>query len=292
MDRESGQAREMEYINANVQEAYSKIATLNLWSQVTTGKPLVIYVIGIQGENKQTGFFETGLKFYYRNDQTGRWENYANGVFAPGILEATISGEEVSPEAAVPTTTGGCQSVDLSDVSTYTVDKSSNKCSTWSISKSASKFEAACSEMSAQFRAHGVREISTGGASTITTKADVTLSEPGHLFPGGGVHYDDYVDLLVFPEIPDTLSSCGISVTSDDDWGKKCYALNSKDASGSSRTTTALGNCGVPKNSTSKTCNFEVQTGGRDKLYLVMAVKDAWAYAKVIGGFSNIQVCR
>lgn len=284
-------AREMEYINANVQEAYSKIATLNLWSQVTSDEPLEIYVIGIQGENKQTGFFETGLKFYYLNDQTGRWENYANGVFAPGIIEATISGKEV-PTSEVPAATSGCQSVDLSDVSVYTVDKSGNNCSTWSISKGASKFEAACSEMSAQFRAHGVKEISTGGASTITIKADVTLSEPARLFPGGGVHYDDYVDLLVYPEIPSTLGNCGVSVTSDDDWGTTCFALNPDDAAKSGRASTALAHCGVPKDSTSATCSFEVQTGGRDKIYLVMAVRDAWAYAKVIGSFSNIQVCR
>ncbi len=273
--------KEMAYINANVDEAYSKLAELNLWSAVVSGEPLQIYVIGVQGENLQTGMFNRGLKFYYFNDSTERWENYANNVKATKISNVSSTGEKEEEEAAAEDT-WGCQNVDLADtVTTYTVDKTGNKCSNWSVSKSSSKVELACGEMSAQFRIHGVKEVATGGADKVTIKADVKLSEPAGLFPGGGVHYDSYVDLLVYSQLPDTLSTCGASV-GDADWGKKCYAAPS----------TALAHCGVPKNSTSATCNFEVSTGGRDKLYLVMAVKDAWAYAKVIGTFSNIQVCR
>lgn len=277
--------KEMAYINANVDEAYSKLAGLNLWSAVVSGEPLQIYVIGVQGENLQTGMFNRGLKFYYFNDSTGRWENYANNVKGTKISNVSSTGGE-PPEAAIEEEAAedawGCQSVDLTDtVTTYTVDKTGNKCSSWSVSKSASKVELACADMSSQCRIHGVKEISTGGADKVTIKADLTLQEPAGLFPAGGVHYADYVDLLVYSQLPDTLSTCGASV-GQDEWGTKCYADPS----------TALMHCGVPKNSTSKTCNFEVQTGGHDKLYLVMAVKDAWAYAKVIGTFSNIQVCR
>lgn len=192
---------------------------------------------------------------------------------------ANLSSGPSAPTEAPKNNSGSCRNVTFGDLSVRWVDLKGYACSGWDFNEKSDKFTASCVDENAQYRIHAIKTVETKGASKLQIKANLTLSEPAGLF-GTGVKYDDYVDLIALAQIPNTLSYCNKTVDSNG-WATTCGISPSE----------GLGHCGVPKNSTSRSCDFTVETKGLNKIYLVLEVKDAWAFAHVSGTFSNVQVC-
>lgn len=178
--------------------------------------------------------------------------------------------------------TGGCQKVNLAEsYQTYYFYKSVSPCSGYSRNASASRFSVRCNQASAQWREHYVKEIATNGASKLKIKANLGLKDYAHFF-GVGVKSDDYVDLIALSSNPNPLlqGECNRAV-SESDWSK-CGISNTNPAS--------IGHCGVPKNTESRSCDFEVSVSGQSKIWLVLRVADAWL-ADIEGSLANLEVC-
>ncbi len=273
---------EMAYINTNLSQGYQKLAAIDLWTGLN---PLDVYIIGIEGENKITGLFDKGVKFYYFDYSKNKYVNYFNDVVASKLKDAKLqTGQSESTTGAVvnQTTSTSCQKVNLAEsYQTYYFYKSASPCSSYSRSTSSSRFSVRCNQASSQWREHYVKEIATNGASTLKIKASLGLKDYAHFF-GTGVKSDDYVDLIILSSKPNpTLAAeCNKSVA-EADWSK-CGISNSNPAS--------LGHCGVPKNSEGRSCNFEVSTSGKSSVWAVLRVADAWL-ADVEGSLSNLEIC-
>jgi len=138
---------------------------------------------------------------------------------------------------------------------------------------------------SAKWRAHYVKEIDTQGAKKIRIKADLALIDHAKFFiesRGVGVKYDDYVDLMVLSSDPRPIldKECDRTLSTSE-WATKCGIANTDPS--------VLGHSGIPKFTESKACDFEVDVAGKDKIYLVLRVADAWL-ADVEGVLSNLQI--
>lgn len=273
---------EMDYINKNLSQGYQKLASIDLW---TGTKPLEVYIIGVEGENKNTGLYDKGVKFYYFDYAKNKYIDYFDDVVAVKIekvkSEETPKPTKIQEQIKETTTnTAGCQKVNLSEgYRTYYFYKSASPCSSYVRSVTTSKFSVRCNQASAQWREHYVKEVSTQGASKLKIRASLGLKDYAHFF-GTGVKSADYVDLMAFSSDPNPTFSgeCNRAV-SEADWSK-CGIPN----------TSSLGHCGVPANSEGKSCDFSVQTAGLSKVYLVLRVADAWL-ADVEGSLTNLEIC-
>lgn len=265
---------EMDYINKNLSQGYQKLASIDLW---TGTKPLEVYIIGVEGENKNTGLYDKGVKFYYFDYSKNKYLDYFDDVVAIKIEK--VKSEETPKET---TAVGGCQKINLSEgYKTYFFYKSVSPCASYSRSVTASRFSVRCNQASAQWREHYIKEVSTQGASKLKIKATLGLIDYAHFF-GTGVKSDDYVDLIALSTDPNPTfqGECNKSV-SEADW-PKCGLSSSHPSS--------LGHCGVPKNSESKYCDFEINISGKSKIWLALRVADAWL-ADVEGSLTNLEIC-
>jgi len=186
--------------------------------------------------------------------------------------------------AAAPAVSGGCQNVNLGeDYTTYYFYKSASPCSGYSRIASSGRFSVRCNSASSQWREFYVKEVSTGGASALTVKASLGLTDHARFFSecsGTGVKSDNYVFFSVLGSDPraSLAGQCNRAVN-ESDW-PQCVL---SDAAG-------LGSCGVAKCTTGASCNLSVNTSGKDKIYLVLRVSDAWM-ADIEGSVSNLSVC-
>lgn len=272
---------EMDYINKNLSQGYQKLASIDLW---TGTKPLEVYIIGVEGENKNTGLYDKGVKFYYFDYAKNKYIKYFDDVVAVKIemakSEETPKPAKAEEPAKETTAVGGCQKVNLGEgYQAYYFYKSASPCSSYSRSAGASRFSVRCNQASSQWREHYVKEIATNGATKLKIKANLGLKDYAHFF-GTGVKSADYVDLMAFSSNPNPAfsSECNRAV-SEADW-PKCGIPN----------TSALGHCGVPANSEGRSCDFSIQTAGLSKVYLVLRVADAWL-ADIEGSLANLEVC-
>lgn len=280
---------EMNYINENLPQGYQKIAGLDFWTGL---KPLEIYIIGVDGENKENGFYEKGVKFYYLDYEKNNFVNYFNDVVATEIKDVKVV-EKITPTekpkpspTPKPTVSGGCQTIDLSSAyKNYWLYDSQFPCPSFQRSVSTNKFSIRCPQLTSRWREHYVKEIAISGASKLRIKANLGLYVHDKFFiesGGVGVKYDDYVSLWVVSEDPNpTLSSeCNQGYTQDTI--AKCAIPNTHPG--------LLGKCGVAKFTASKNCDFEVNVSGLNKVYLVFYTSDAWP-ADPEGSLNNVQIC-
>jgi hypothetical protein len=82
---------EMTYINNNVSKGFSELANKN-WG----GGSLVVYIVGVEGENfegrvqggkliSEQGVFDKGLKFYYYDTNSRAYKNYFDDIVSTKI---------------------------------------------------------------------------------------------------------------------------------------------------------------------------------------------------------------
>jgi len=103
------------------------------------------------------------------------------------------------------------------------------------------------------------------------------------IFAEGGVDADNYVELAVLSENPNLklTEECNEPAEDVNEW-KKCL-LSRSDFE-------YLGSCGIAKNQTDKFCNFKINTGINEKIYLVYKVADEWK-SLVEGTMSDLKLC-
>lgn len=194
------------------------------------------------------------------------------------------TGSTATAAPAITAPSGGCQNINLGEgYTTYYFYKSVTPCSGYSRSATSSQFSVRCNQPDAQWREFYVKEVPTGGAGSLSIKASLNLTDHAHFFiecSGTGVKSDNYVFLSVLGSDPRSslASQCNRAV-SESDW-PQC-ALS--DATG-------LGSCGVAKCTTGASCAMSVNTSGKDKIYIVFRVSDAWM-ADIEGSVSNVSVC-
>lgn len=297
----------MDYINANTQEAYSDLATLDWWAYLTSDAPLEVTVVGVSGENKKTGYYDQGLKFYYYNHTDKKWYNYANGVVAMDVNEVEISegtavtntnvnssvntnvSANLNTAVNTNTSTGisGCVDIDLSsDYKTYKTTKGT-LCNSYEETFSSSEIDWKCSTTLGTWRGTYVKEYDLSGNDAATVKADLGLYDSAGLFTSTcsgnkGVHYANYVRLTVHSEDP--RPSLDTACAADEETAWADCATRETDAD-------VLGWCGVPKCETAETCSFDIDVPSSGKVYFVFTVSDAWGYADVQGTLDSLQVC-
>ncbi|MFC1687696.1 hypothetical protein ACFL0L_03890 [Patescibacteria group bacterium] len=299
----------MDYINDNTQEAYSDLATLDWWAYLTSDAPLNVIVVGINGENLLTGYFDQGLKFYYYDNTDKKWYEYANGVVGMDVNDVQItagtstnSNTSANTNTSVNTNTSantntavnvnapaalsGCENVDLSeDYQTYETTKG-NMCDGYEEIYDPTSIEWKCANMSASWRGTYIKEYDLTGSDTVTVKADLGLYDSAGLFISTcgeyGVHYANYVRLTVHENDPrDTLDTACVA---DEETAWTDCAMRETDDD-------VLGYCGVPKCATSETCEFTIDVPSSGKVYFAYTISDAWGYADVQGTLTDLRVC-
>lgn len=298
-------ARQMDYINANVGEGYSKIAELNLWQKLSgDNSPLEVYVVSVHGEHKETGMMDKGVKFYYLNTSSGKHENYANAVVGTKLKSVEVIGGE-EEEEVVPTSTpapakpapkatskptssaSGCQKLDLTkDSQWYYSSDAANPCSSFTKSLTSDRFSIRCPNSTSRWRDHFVREIDTQGKGSLQIKANLGLNVIDRFFienNGIGVKYDDYVDLIILSSDPTAELSSQCNGTWNNSTKPPICAIQNTDSG-------VIGHCGVQKWKASRTCDFTVNTSGKSKVWAVLRTADAWP-ADPEGSLSNLRVC-
>lgn len=170
-----------------------------------------------------------------------------------------------------------CKSLDLSGMPVYKVDKADHKCSSWTEMKSDGYYKIGCNLEAGTWRAHGIKEVDVSGMNALRVKATLKTTD-------SRVHYDDYVDLIVFTmdKGPELSPTCGKSTS---DWANECVIKD--------RTSGSLGHCGLPKYALSRACDFAIDVSGRDKVYLTFITADAWdlAFGALKDTFENVQMC-
>lgn len=170
-----------------------------------------------------------------------------------------------------------CKSLDLSGMPVYKVDKVDHKCSSWTETKSDGYYKIGCNLEAGQWRAYGIKEVDVSGMNALRVKATLKTTD-------SRVHYDDYVDLIVFTmdKGPELSPTCGKSTS---DWANECVIKD--------RTSGSLGHCGLPKYALSRACDFAIDVSGRDKVYLTFITADAWdlAFGALKDSFENVQLC-
>jgi len=302
----------MDYINENMSPAYDICKY-----QTGTLQDLNIYAVSIAkqyfrpSESDEVEFRQSGIKFYkcygphvcenYWNDLVVSRIEYV--VERPAAATPTPTPTPTATPTPTPTrtptppptptatptpmpkSTPSWREIDLGHgYSAYSYTKATAACSALAWQILDHEVSVRCEQASTQWRAHYVKEIDTQGANKLTIKADLGLEDHARFFSesgGVGVKYDDYVDLMILSSDPrpKLAAECN-KVCSESDW-PKCAVRNTDPS--------VLGHCGVPKFTASKTCDFEVDVGGRDKVYLVFRVDDAWL-ADVEGMLPNLRI--
>jgi hypothetical protein len=183
-------------------------------------------------------------------------------------------------------TGSGCQSIDLSVADAlYNQTKASSPCDQFQNSLNGQNLiTLRCADRYANWRYYWVKEMNVAGKQKIEIKADLSIKDYSSFFSecnyNGGVKYDNYVSLVVLNPMPALDVEC-YKKASEEEWSQ-CAIPNSGSA--------VLGFCGVSKCATSKTCDFEVDTSGEDKIYLVFHTSDAWP-ADIEGSLANLEIC-
>lgn len=171
-----------------------------------------------------------------------------------------------------------CSDVDFTNMPVLKTDLDVGLCSSWTIEKSVGHYKVGCDYESGDFRAYGIVPVNVSGEDSVRIKADLSTTS-------SIIHYDDYVDMVVFTEdkTPE-LSTCGGTSTSEG-WATTCALQD--------RTTDSLGHCGLPKYTLNKSCDLTVDVSGRDMIYLTFIGADAWAaaFGPLKDSFDNVQVC-
>lgn len=194
--------------------------------------------------------------------------------------EPVDSEEPVEPDTSL---SGACSAVDLSANSTlYTY---TTACTEYQTNISSSSLALKCKSSAPSWRNHWVKEINVSGYSKLKLTADIGLKDYARFFiesGGVGVKYDDYSDIAVLSADPRPVfdAECNKTV-SQADWPKCGLAVTSG---------SVLGHCGVPKYTESAHCDFEVNTTGLEKVYLLYQIHDAWL-ADVEGSMANVETC-
>lgn len=90
-------AREMEYINENMDPAFKDLWKFNTLS----GSRLDVYAVYFDAVpwKEELGLGASGVKFYYYDESSGEWVNYFNDVFVWKMTFEPQTGEESSQEA-------------------------------------------------------------------------------------------------------------------------------------------------------------------------------------------------
>ena len=261
------------------------IATVEKKDDVS-GQPF--YITYAEREGQKTifaAFSSVGnyLVAMMKSEESGGAESeYREAI---GTMINIISGKEKSTESSSTPTSSSVslwQEVDLAgDFTNYVYSKSVTPCSNYFRKQTEGSYSVRCAtNADAQWRELSVKEISTNGAGKIGIRASLGLKDYASFF-GKGVKADDYVSLLVLSSDPKSAlaSECNKTV-SEEDWSK--CSVNSEGPA-------VLGHCGVPAFSESENCDFEVETGGLGKIYLVFRVADAWL-ADVEGSIASLEI--
>lgn len=171
-----------------------------------------------------------------------------------------------------------CYEPDLSDMPMYKTDKVDHPCSSWTIVKDEGYYQVKCDYEGGAWRAYGIQPIDVSGLDSVNIKADLSTSD-------SRVHYDDYVNMVVFTEDKSSeLTTCGGSATPEG-WATTCALTD--------LTTDSLGHCGISAYQGTASCDLTVDVSGYDTIYLTFISMDAWdlAFGVLTNTFDNIGVC-
>lgn len=141
-----------------------------------------------------------------------------------------------------------------------------------------------CKSASALWRGMWVKKIDVAGYSKLQLKASLKVNDYTDYFAEcghKGVNRDEFTDLIILYSDPrPKLDAECNHVVGEEKWSD--CSVNFRDPS-------AVKHCGVPKCSSGKSCNMEVDVSGRDAIYLLFSVSDAWV-ADIEGDLSGVEV--
>ena len=213
------------------------------------------------------------------------------GKQTASISEENSASESIiysAPESPVTLASSSAPSVSYltlsNDVGVYVLSKKSGPCKDYRNTFKSNAFGFRCKTDNAFWRGYWTKKIDVAGYSKLRINAylevnDYTdyFAECGHK----GTNRDDFVDLIALSSDPEPKLDAECNhVVGPEKWSE-CY-IDNKDVS-------AVAHCGVSKCSSGRGCNMEIDVSGREAMYLLFSVTDAWT-ADIEGVLSNVEI--
>jgi len=201
------------------------------------------------------------------------------------ISESIISSAPETPIALASSSASVVDSLNLSNnIGVYVYSKKTGPCKDYSNTVMSKQFSMRCKTANALWRGQWTKKIDTAGYSKLRVKASLDVNEYTNYFSEcgyKGTNRDDFVDLIALSSDPEpTLNAECNHVVPEKEWSK-CFIKNTDPA--------AITHCGIPKCSSSKSCDLEIDINGREAIYLLFSVSDSWL-ADVEGVLSNAEI--
>lgn len=172
-----------------------------------------------------------------------------------------------------------------SKIGVYVFSKKTGPCKDYSNNVLSSAFSMKCKTASALWRGMWTKKIDVAGYKKLRIRASLQVNDYTDYFAEcghKGVNRDNFVDLMVLSSNPEPKLDAECNhVVWQDRWASEC-SINSQDPS-------VITHCGIPRCSSSRSCDMEIDVTGREAAYLLFAVTDAWT-ADIEGELSGVEV--
>lgn len=170
------------------------------------------------------------------------------------------------------------------DIAVYVLSKKSGPCNDYRNSVLPGIFSMRCKTASSIWRGTWVKKIDTAGYSRLRIKAHLDVNDYTDYFAEcghKGTNRDNFVDLIVLSHDPrpELNAQCN-HVVKEKQW---------PECSVDSRDRFAVTHCGIPRCSSSASCDMEINTKGREAAYLLFTVTDAWV-ADIEGELTGVEI--
>lgn len=203
----------------------------------------------------------------------------------------------VSQPAAIASATAASSTPELSSppltfplnlsskIGVYVFSKKTGPCKDYSNNVLSSAFSMKCKTDSALWRGMWTKKVDVAGYKKLRLKASLQVNDYTDYFAEcghKGVNRDDFVDLMILSSNPEPKLDAECNhVVWQDRWASEC-SINSSDPA-------VITHCGIPKCSSNRSCDMEMDVSGREAVYLLFSVSDAWA-ADIEGELSGVEI--